>query len=236
MREQFKSNEDNISIEVELEIDEMEKEFPWLFSLFIKFDLEKESLEKIDEFYEMKESIILIQEKNSLVKYVGQRSIDGWVELYFYALNSKNLLEPIKSYLIESKLIFENGVVRDTKWDFYTANLMPNELEYCFMESQKIVDILEEEGDNIKEPREVEHYAMFETDSQKQRFVESMEEKGYKFKDDISTDECEHGVALVKEHNLEEETIRETIKELYEAAKIEHAYYELWSTTLVEND
>ena len=235
MRELFKNNEDNISIEVELEIDEMQKDFPWLFSLFLKFDLQKESLEKVDEFYEMKESVILSLENNSLVKYVGQRSIDGWVELYFYALNSKNLLDKIKTYLNESKLMFEQGVVRDTKWDFYTANLMPSELEYCFMESQKIVEILEEEGDNSSLSREVEHYAMFDTDSQKQRFVEVMKSYGFSFKDDISTDECAHGVALIKEHTLDEETIRETIAQLYEAVKVEHGFYELWSTTLVED-
>lgn len=236
MREFFRSDEESIKIEVELDIDEMQRDFPWLFSLFIKFDLEKESQEKIDEFYEMKESIILSLENNSLVKYVGQRSIDGWVELYFYALNSKNLLDKIKIYLNEAKLMFENGVVRDTKWDFYTANLMPNELEYCFMESLKIVELLKEEGDASSEKREVEHYAMFDTDTQKQRFVDAMIEKSFIFKDDISTDECEHGVALMMVHNLEEETVRELIRELFTAAKVEHGYYELWSTTLVEND
>jgi len=235
MRENFRSNEDKINIEVELEIDEMEKDFPWLFSLFIKFDLENNTEEKVDEFYEMKESSILSLESNGLVKYVGQRSIDGWVELYFYALNSKNLLDKIKTYLNESQLMFENGVVRDTKWDFYTANLMPSELEYCFMESQKIIEILQDEGDTISEAREVEHYAMFDTSTQKQRFIEKMLDMEFVFKDDIATDECEHGVALLKTHNLEEETMRETIAQLYDAVKVEHGFYELWSTTLVEN-
>jgi len=236
MRENFRSNEDNINIEVELEIDEMQKDFPWLFSLFLKFDLDNQDEEKVDEFYEMKESIILSLEANSLVKYVGQRSIDGWVELYFYALNSKNLLDKIKTHLNESKLMFENGVVRDTKWDFYTANLMPSELEYCFMESQKIVELLVEEGDDAKKEREVEHYAMFDTDSQKQRFIEEVTTLGFTFKDDLSTDECDHGVAVIKTHNLEESTLRETIMKLYDSSKKEHGFYELWSTTLVENN
>ncbi len=235
MREVFKSQEENFVIEVELDIDEMSKEFPWLFSLFIKFDLDKATQEKIEQFYEMKESIILSLEQNALVKYVAQRSIDGWVELYFYTLNSKNLLDKIKIYLNESKLMFEQGVVRDTKWDFYTANLMPNELEYCFMESQKIVTLMLEEGDDAKRSREVEHYAVFDTATQKQRFIESMCEDGFSFKDDISTDECEHGVALIADHDLEEETLRSVIKKLYDQVKIEHGFYELWSTTLVES-
>ena len=169
-----------------------------------------------------------------MVKYVGQRIIDSWVELYFYSLNSKNLQKSIIKYLSESSLQFESGVVRDTKWDFYTANLMPNELEYCFMESQKIINLLEEEGDNIDISREVEHYAMFETSTQKQRFIDSAIENGFKFKDDLSTDECEHGVALTKVHNLQTDTLNIVIKELHDRVKIERGYYELWSTVLVE--
>ncbi len=234
MRELFVNVDEKIDIEVELEINEDVKTFPWLFSLFINFDFEKKSQEDIEIFLEMKESIILTLEKNSMVKYVGQRQIDGWVELYFYSLNSKNLQKSIIKYLSESSLVFESGVVRDTKWDFYTANLMPSELEYCFMESQKIVKHLEEEGDLIHISREVEHYAMFETDTQKQRFIDSAIENGFEFKDDISTDECEHGVAITKVHNLQSDILNGAIKELYDRAKLEHGHYELWSTTLVE--
>ncbi len=234
MRELFTDTDEKINIEVELDIDEDVKTFPWLFSLFINFDLQTKTQDEIEVFLEMKESIILTLEKNSMVKYVGQRQVDGWEELYFYSLNSKNLQKNIIKYLKENSLQFESGVVRDTKWDFYTANLMPSELQYCFIESQKIVELLEEEGDKIDLPREVEHYAMFETATQKQRFIESTIENGFEFKDDISTDECEHGVALTKVHNLQSEILNGEIKALYDKAKLEHGYYELWSTTLVE--
>lgn len=234
MRELFINTDENIDIEVELDIDENVKTFPWLFSLFINFDLEKKTRDEIEIFLEMKESIILTLEKNSMVKYVGRRIVDGWIELYFYSLNSKNLQKSIIKYLNESSLQFESGVVRDTKWDFYTANLMPSELQYCFIESQKIVELLEEEGDNTYILREVEHYAMFDTSTQKQRFIDSAIDRGFTFKDDISTDECEHGVAVTKVHSLQKEILNGVIKELFEISKIEHGHYELWSTILAE--
>jgi len=61
-----------------------------------------------------------------------------------------------------------------------------------------------------------------------------MLEKGFSFKDDIATDECEHGVALIKEHNLDEIIIRDIITKIFEEVKKEHGSYELWSTILVE--
>jgi regulator of RNase E activity RraB len=130
----------------------------------------------------------------------------------------------------------EGGVVKDTKWDFYRGNLEPNEQQYFMIESQKIVDMLQEEGDDISKDREVEHYIMFDTKTKMQRFVESSKELGFEFKDEISSDECEYGVALSKVHNLEYKTLNEVIKKLNDISSKEHGSYELWSTTLVESD
>jgi len=224
MIEKYKNIEEDFSIEVELDIDEDIQTYPWLFSLFIEAELEEEK----------KDKIINIVEDKPFVKYVGMRFIDGWSELYFYSLNSKGIQNNIHSYLQQNSYKFESGVVKDTKWDFYQGNLQPSELEFFMIESQKIVNMMIHEGDNIAQEREVEHYVMFETKTQMQRFVESCESKGFKFKDEISSDECEYGVAVVKIHNLSYISIYQAIKELSELAKSEHGFYELWSTTLVE--
>ena len=109
-------------------------------------------------------------------------------------------------------------------------------MEVYFLESQKIIALLKDEGDDLTQEREVEHYAMFDTDSQKQRFLDAIVLKGFTFKDDLATQECAHGVALIKKHALDDESITEVVKELYESVKKEHGYYELWSTTLVEKE
>jgi len=79
----------------------------------------------------------------------------------------------------------------------------------------------------------VEHYAVFDTDTQKERFLKTALEAGFSYKDDISTEEYEHGVALLKEHNITDEEVKKVVTELYELIKKEHGFYEGWSTTLV---
>lgn len=224
MIEKYINVDENFSVEVELDIDEDVQTYPWLFSLFIESDIDEKT----------KNEIIETVEKKPFVKYVGKRFIDGWSELYFYSMNSKNIHKDVHSYLQKNSYKFESGVVKDTKWDFYQGNLQPSELEFFMIESQKIVDMLVEEGDDITKEREVEHYVMFDTETQMQRFVENSKTVGFEFKDEISSDECEYGVALVKSHNLEYKTLYETIKELTSLVKKEHGFYELWSTTLVE--
>jgi len=226
MIEKYINLNEDFSVEVELDIDEDVETYPWLFSLFIESELDEGS----------KEQIISTVEKKTFVKYVGMRFIDGWSELYFYSLNSKNLQQDVYAYLQQNGFKYEGGVVKDAKWDFYHGNLEPNELQYFMIESQKIINMLVEEGDDISKEREVEHYVMFDTQTQMQRFSETSKELGFEFKDEISSDECQYGVALNKCHNLEYKTLNDTIKSLCELSNKEHGSYELWSTTLAESD
>ncbi len=94
--------------------------------------------------------------------------------------------------------------------------------------------MLQEEGDELSTPRDVEHYISFDTATQKERFIKNIITYGFEFKDDISSEEFEHGAALVKFHSVTNEELRNVVEELYELIKKEHGYYEGWSTTLIQ--
>lgn len=224
-----------VKIEVETEADEQKKLYPWLFSIFIKVDIEDESSEGFENFLETKESLIIALEHQKKALYAGMRVVEGWSELYFYAKEAKNLDSVVLSMLRDNYYKYETSVVKDAKWDFYHKNLSPSELEFCNIESSKIIFLLQEEGDNLLAQREVEHYLSFDTSTQKDRFLEKALDCGYKFKDEISSEEFEHGVAISREHSVDQASVDSVVKELYELAKKEHGYYEGWSTVLVSS-
>lgn len=234
MREIFNRVEDNELVKIEVELDAKENQDfnPWLFSIFIKYDGVNDSEESLTEFFEVKESIIMSLESGYGVNYVGNRLIDNWSEMYFYAADSKGLESKVNDILKASGYIYECNVVRDTKWEYFDFNIYPTALEVLFILSNKIIYMLEEEGDILSRIREVEHYVSFETSTQKDRFIKNAEVAGFKFKDDLSTDEFEHGVALIKEHAVTEEDMIHIISELYTLIEEERGEYELWSTTL----
>jgi len=238
MREIFLREEDGskVYIEVDLNAYAYSNKYGWLFSVFVKFDALDESAEGFEEFLETKESLIITLEHEDRAKYVGSRVVDGWSELYFYADDSKGLDSLAKNILKPANYIYESNVVRDAKWDFHYRNLAPNELELCHIQSEKIIFLLEEEGDNLEIPRVVEHYVSFTTPTQKNKFINSLNLEGFDFKDEISSDEFEHGVALVKTHAVTSEEVKKVVNELFEAIKKEQGYYEGWSTLLVEDE
>lgn len=238
MREFFNRSVDGttINIEVDLEADKYKSTNPWLFSIFIKYDGIDDTKDGYEDFLEIKESLIIAIEHDQKAHYLGSRIVDGWNELYFCASSSKELNSTVTAILASTNYVYESNVVKDTRWSFYELQLCPNELEEHHIQSAKIIFLLQEEGDDITIPREVEHYAVFDTSTQKGRFIESAQEHGFSFKDDIATDEYEHGVAVVKTHMPSEEDVKKNVEELYELIKKEHGFYEGWSTTLANEE
>jgi len=234
MREFFTRVEDgsDVNIEIEMNAYGFSSDNPWLFSLFIKFTADDAQINGFEEFLDTKESLIIALEHQERAKYVGSRIVDGWSELYFYAKESKQLESIVTEILRGSSYIFESSVVKDAKWNFHHKNLAPSELELCHIESEKIIFLLQEEGDDLSVVRPVEHYVSFELPTQKNRFLNTLDLEGFVLKDEISSDEFEHGIALVKEHSVTSEVVREELRQLFEAIKKNQGYYEGWSTVL----
>lgn len=234
MRDIFQRVEDDslVNIEVDLNAFAYSSNNPWLFSVFIKFDSANEQMNGFEEFLETKEALIIALENEEKVKYVGTRIVDGWSEMYFYSVDSKSLEATVSQILKPCNYVYETSVVRDTKWDFHHKNLTPSELEQCHIESEKIIFMLEEEEDDLELVRPVEHYLSFELPTQKNRFINTLELDGYTLKDEISSEDFEHGIALVKEHNVTSETVYEEVTKVFEAVKKCQGFYEGWSTVL----
>jgi len=225
-----------INIETDSNAYAYSNRYSWLFSVFMKFDASDKNSDGFEEFLETKESLIIALEHDEKAKYVGSRIVDGWSELYFYAVDSKGLDVIAANILTPNNYLRESNVVRDAKWDFHHKYLTPTELELCHIESDKIIHLLEEEGDNLEVPRVVEHYVSFTTPTQKSRFLDTLALEGFDFKDEISSDEFENGVALTKEHALTAQEVKKVVEELFEAVKQEQGYYEGWSTTLANEE
>lgn len=239
MREFFKRVDENgeeVYIESDMSAYGYSERYSWLFSVFIKFDASANSKESFEEFLETKESLIIAVEHEGVAKYVGSRVVDGWNELYFYAQDSKSLNAIVSKMLTNSGYVYESSVVKDTKWDFHYKHLVPTELESAHLQSAKIIFLLEEEGDDLSVPRVVEHYVSFATPTQKERFLTQLPFDGFEYKDEISSEDFENGLALVKEHSVLESEVKNEVEALFEAVKKEQGYYEGWSTTLANDD
>ena len=237
MREIYEKIEDGVkvNVEIDLEASQYKATNPWLFSVFINYDGLDETKEGYEEFLETKESLIIAIEYEEKAKYVGSMIRDGWSEFYFYSSTSKELNTMVPAILQTCGYTYESNIVKDKKWNLYETQLFPTELQQHNMQSAKVIFLLEEEGDDLSVKRNVEHYVSFLTPTQKNKFINTLDIEGFSFKDDISSEEFEHAVALIKEHSVTYDEVTKVIAELYEYIKAEKAFYEGWSTILASD-
>ncbi len=235
MREIFTRNEDTQlqSIEIDIDAGEYKEDFSWLFSVFIKYEAINDLSLAYEEFLETKESLIIAIEHEDKAKYLGTRVVDGWSEFYFCTSTTKELDSLVTAMLKDTTYGYESNIIKDKKWNFYETQLFPSELELIHIQSEKIIFLLQEEGEDLSVCRDVEHYVSFDTPTQKNRFLNTLDIEGFSFKDEISSEEFAYGIALVKNHAVNKEKVSEVVKELYKVIKENQSYYEGWSTTLV---
>ena len=219
-----KIDEELYLVEVDLDTQEFEKDFSYLFSVFIKATL--------NELKEIKESLVLGIEYDKKAKYIGSREIDGWSELYFCASYSKDLNSMVTTMLQDKNLIYESNIVKDRRWSFYKRQLLPTPLEFANIQSSNIINLLKEEGDILENVREVEHYLSFEIPTQKEKFIENLAIDGFVYKDEIDTQEFENGIVLMKKHSVDESSVEIEVTNIFEALKEFGGYYEGWSTVI----
>ena len=217
-------------IEVNLGEIRNDNDLEFLISVFVKFNALHEDIDAVEEFLEFKERVIKALEGETI--YIGMRVVDGWSEFYFYSKESKGIEQKVASIFSGSGYVYEVSITRDNKWKFYYENLFPSDLEIFLIYSKKIVLQMMGEGDDLSLPREVEHYVSFDTASQKERFLQSIEEIGFKYKDDVDNKELAHAVAITKNHALDQDSLRDNIDTLLELIKKDHGRYELWSAPL----
>ena len=234
MREFYNREEDGqtVAIEVDMSAYGYSQKFSWLFSVFVKYHVEDKTSEAYEEFLETKESLIIALEHDEKAKYVGMRIVDGWSEFYFYATSSKDLDNIVTKMLKDSNYAYESNIVKDAKWNFHYKNLLPSDLELAHIQSEKIIFLLEEEGDDLSVPRVVEHYLSFATPTQKNRFLNTLDLEGVSFKDEIESNEFEQGIALVKEHSILSDDVKKNVEIFFKAVQKEKGFYEGWSTIL----
>ncbi len=238
MREIFKreNNGEVTSIEIVVNAGEFKSESPWLFSVFVKYDGLDDSSESYEEFLETKESLIIAIEYEDKAKYIGTRVVDGWSEFYFCTSSTKELNSMVTAMLKDTGYAYESNIIKDKKWNFYETQLFPTELELAHIQSDKIIFLLEEEDEDLTILRDVEHYISFETPTQKNRFLNTLELDGFSVKDEISSEEFEHGIALVKNHAVTESEVRGIVEVLFAKVKEDKGFYEGWSTTLTHSE
>lgn len=173
--------------------------------------------------------------------HVGRVRHDGDWQLAFYGATG---LEPqLEEALIASLQGHERGYrigsQADPDWRYYREFLTPSTTQLRWMLNRRVVQSLLEHGDELSQPRKVDHYLWFPTASERAAFENAAKELGFTVEDERQLDdevERPFGAHIARVDPVELESIHEIVIELIALASHQGGEYDGWGAPVVRSE
>lgn len=175
--------------------------------------------------------------QNDTTAYVGRCTTDGSRDFFFYVAKpedwSTRVAKALEHY---PEYEFDVGSREDEDWGLYFGYLYPSAMDMQCIQNRRVCDVLERDGDALKMPRPIDHYAYFKTAAQADAFAEAALAMDFEIKGrgEPSDTHDEYGVHLMREDTPSLERIDDITLPLFELAQTHEGEYDGWECPIVK--
>jgi hypothetical protein len=166
-------------------------------------------------------------------RQVGRITTSGHRELVYYARSLDRLQEALDRGLSEfSAYRISFHTAEEPEWTMFRQVLMPGEAEWHWIMDRRVVDQLQQAGDDSAAPRPVDHYAFFPDRAAADRFTAELAGEGF----DASIRRDDDGrfvVHALREDPVELPHIHPLVKRLRDRAAALGGQYDGWGAPVV---
>lgn len=215
-------------------------DYPYAFQIIVPLRNPTEqglgSEEEMDKLNELMERMYEYLYARSIFP-VGRIISKGKIDFYFYhsAPNLEPFEEAVRTFWTANQ--YEAAVLQveeDEPWSAYYDVLYPNNYENHRMGNRDFVEVLEEQGDSLHEPRLIDHLFLFETKQQRNGFIEEMIREGFQLtKKSLFKKDGLYELILSRKDSVELGVIDDLTDFLIDAAEKHKGDYDGWHTFVV---
>jgi uncharacterized protein (TIGR01619 family) len=170
--------------------------------------------------------------------YAGRYTQRGLREFYFYTLDTADYFFAIKTALAGfTDYQWLCQAKEDKSWTNYFTVLYPPPLEFEKIQNRRLVDLLRDKGDGLKEVRRIDHFAYFKTKSKREDFLRSSGMESFIIAEIPDTSEntaWPYKVHFYKDDVPDYTFIERVLIPLWERAKQFQGHYDGWETYLIK--
>lgn len=215
------------------------EDFPFQASFFVKMQNPDENGMSSNEEYpilcDIEDAIHETTEAMGVIN-VGVIKSDGALEICMFAQNVDNLEDTCRSVLAEKfpEYLSKFSIQEDPEWDFYFNFLFPDQYYFQQMMNRRVVYQLEQQGDQLETPREIDHWLYFASEEECNKYVKEVENQGYKIvsKDKIENENTPYQLHISRSDAPSE--IDEAVWQLLDILKHFDAYYDGWGCNVMK--
>jgi hypothetical protein len=128
--------------------------------------------------------------------------------------------------------VVTSGSSLDASWQRY-RELLPDAERWRWLQDRKIVEVLEQHGDNQEILRRVDHWAYFTSETARRAFVNEVATIGFRNDpENAPQSDTEFAARVFRVEGTELESIHATVMQLWSAARRYGGYYDGWETSV----
>lgn len=216
---------------------------PWLLWVWVKFEKPRNddlsSEEEAPRLFEIEDALKNRVREATGAELVGRITTAGRREFYFYGPRPTGFREAATDAFKDfPEYSFQLGDKEDPAWSHYIDVLYPSPRMHQQIHNQRVIEVLEKEGDPLTAPRPVSHWAYFPSAEKRAEFVRRVKAKGFKVTDEPENNEattkCRYGVILERTDRVDLQSINELTLDLFDLAQELGGEYDGWETTVEE--
>jgi hypothetical protein len=172
------------------------------------------------------EEALIARVRESGLVYVGRIRNRGIWEAVFYGPGGQ--VEAVRSSVALDDRTSETRTDYDPSWTYYRDLLLPDAERKQWMDDRRLVQILREQGDVLRSPRQVDHHLRFPSRDRLDAFVKLVELEGFA----VQAGE-ELAVLVSRSDSIELDHIHEVVMRLVDLATPLGGFYERWVSPIV---
>lgn len=136
--------------------------------------------DETDALYEVEDALFSAVARGLGSRYVGRVTNNGRREFFYYASSAEGFdaaLQLVRPKFPQYEFSWQDQEDRD--WSLYLDLLYPSDIDLQTIQNRRVVESLAENGDDLSQPRRVDHWAYFPTEHSREQFVKQVASEGF---------------------------------------------------------
>lgn len=219
-----------------------DQQYPYLFAAGVQFrNCTAEGLPAplaFNTLNKISDSVVALLNRSGKPVLAGTFTYQCERKDYFYVTDTTGLREAVTGLLARQFPGYRPAflVKEDRSWDAYLRFLYPNEETREYMSNQKVVMQLQKAGDKLDQPRLVDHWLYFKTETDRECFVYTAVSKKFKIelKEIVAGQALPYKLHISRTDRADLRSINTLTNWLKEEAKKCKGEYDGWETVVIK--
>lgn len=192
--------------------------------------------EESEKLWEIEDSIRNKLEIKLDTIFAGAETTQAKRRFYFYsseiALYDKFISEEMVKF---PSYEFEFTSWDEENWESYLGFLYPSDEDLQRMGNRDVIETLEERGDDLKTPRQVDHWIYFESKDDRSKFINQILDDGFEIDEQEKQPwDSEYTLHITRTERVNQDNIDEIVLKLFRLAKQFGGRYDGWETEIIK--